>query len=64
MGMRSPSPTPGPTILVIHRRELRVGGAVECWWQVGCRVEEDKCEKKWDKSNSIINKIYFKIKKV
>ena len=42
-----------------HGHELRVG---HCWREGGCRAERDKGEKKWDNYNSIINKIYLKIK--
>ena len=32
----------------------------ECWWEGWCRAEGKKGEKKCDKCNSIISKIYLK----
>ena len=44
---------------MIHGHELSGGGILE---GEGVQVQ-DKGEKKWDKYNSIINKIYLKIEK-
>ena len=46
-------------ICTTHGHELRVGGTLGV---EGFRVERDKEEEKWDNCNSIINKIYLKIK--
>ena len=47
-------------ICTTHGHEL--GGMGDCWLEEGCRVEGNEGEKKWDKCNSIIVKIYLKIK--
>ena len=44
-------------ICMTHGHALRRVG--EGQWEVGCRAEGNKREKKWDNYNSIINKIYL-----
>ena len=38
-----------------HGHELR---GKECWWEEGAGLSGTKGREKWDKCNSIINKIY------
>ena len=47
-------------ICTTHGYELR--GKGQCWWEEGAGQRGIKGRKKWDNHNSVINKIYLKIK--